>query len=990
MTRRLISLFFCLAIAFSVSAFLAADLNAQSPVHMTVRPAGPGGGNGGRKPIAFINGNVYLSPEDENAPEEPGAGVTVTVIGKRASTGKVDTLYTQVNKEGRFMLMGLAPGDVFIRFSMIGYEEQSKAMKLNEGPNKVLVNLKPEKEVLDAAIKKERVNSVSVKGDTIIFHAAAVKVNKGENAIDVLEQMPGVEVTTSSVTVLGETVENVYIDGALLFGNAPMRALNNLPAEEVVTIKSFQEYANKDPRHKISENETKQRVLDISTKSKGKGFMNVMALAGGGFDTDTTFHKFRYATGASASYFSEKLQVHSEFTLNNINDNTLRQRGASFRGARGGGAADLRAASFSLGVNKNWMSPTTRNFKLGTLGMSYSFSDQHTVNESISELIYFPTEKYTSRSTKSSSYSSTGSKKHSFGVNGSKSLPDGNLSASFGYSLGADESSSRSRMYNYQDNLSPQGSSSSTVRESDSHSVSAQFSAGKGFWNKLRLSASVEYSESNSDAGSTKRDTTTSTITNTVLDITTDALSRNFKVNPSIRYELTDRSSISMSYSFNDGFSQSEQWAYDVTDPMKSSIDSINTQLRTNANNSHNAGVGFMTAFGKDDGKVILNAGLSFVSTGISRTDAFPDDEPMFSHRFNSLRPSFSIGNDSQINRWSFRWHSSNSSPSIEQLRPKLNNTNLYSVSAGNPNLKQAGHNNFTLDYSTILGKETQTALTEYDENDQWGGRGRERFINNNFATFEAHAEFNVNSDVIVGKKTYFAEETYLPEYGYMMPAQSTFSTYENAASSYSASFKTNFGVPINPIKCTLNAGLSIGWDMSPTYVNSVLTQVQNLRPTLSLGLRSNISRDLRFNVGGNASYVHSENDTNGKTDYFTEALRAGVEVNNILKIFYAGGNYTKTFMQGISYTSIADNILDLHGGFRFGPRNNYDLSFNVHDLFNKTSGFATSMSADFVRNSWTHNFGRYVMFKFVCHFTSMKGGAGAGRGGWGGASWGY
>ncbi|MGN1214715.1 MAG: outer membrane beta-barrel protein [Candidatus Cryptobacteroides sp.] len=971
--RQGLHLMFALVLAI-LGTFLPSELLlAQLPPGMTVRK--DGGPGGYKKPLALITGTVFLSQDDPDIPEEPGAGVAVMVIGKRASTAKLDTLYSQTDDRGRFMIMGLAPGDVFIRFSMLGYEEQSRAMKLEAGPNKVLVNLQVRKETLDAAVKEESVNTVSVKGDTIIFHAAAVKVNKGENAIDILEQMPGVEVTTSSVTVLGETVQNVYIDGALLFGNAPMRALNDLPAEEVMTIKSYEEYANKDPYHKISKNESRQRVLDISTRSKSKGIFTVKALAGAGFDTDSSYHKFRYATGFNANYSSETLQAHATVTLNNINDNTIKSRAASFRTAKGGGSADLRDASISAGITRNWMSPTTRNFRIGSVGASYSFSDQYNVKESVSSLVYFPTESYSSRSTESSSYSATGNKNHSFSLNGFKALRDGGINAGVNVSLASSGSTSRSRMFNYQDELSPQGTASSTVNDNRGHSFSASLSAHKGFRNKLRVSAGVNYSESNSDAGSTKRDTTTSTITNTVLDITTGALSRSFSVFPSVRYEISDRSSIGFNYSFSDSYSQSERLAWDITDPAMQKVDSVNTQIRTNANNVHSAGLSFATAFGEDGSKVILNASLGFNSIGLSRSDAFPEEEPVYSRRFNSFRPALSVGNDSQINRWAFSWSSSASSPSIEQMRPRINNTNLYSVSAGNPDLDQTKTDAFSLSFSTILGKDVRSSMNEYDENDLRGGLGKERYINSNFVTLEAKAAFTVNRDVIVGRKTYFTEETYLPEYSYTMPAQSTFSSYENADASYAASLSLGLGIPLEPVKCILNTGLSIGWDLSPIYINSVLTEVQNFRPTLSLGLRSNFSRNFRFNLKGNCSYVHSTNGTNGDTDYFTESLRAGVDVNNILKLLYLGANYTKTFMQGISYPGIADNILDLRGGVRFGPRNNYDLSLNVHDLFNRTSGFSRSVSADHVTNKWTHNFGRYVMFRFVVHFTSMKGG---------------
>ena len=79
--------------------------------------------------------------------------------------------------------------------------------------------------------------------------------------------------------------------------------------------------------------------------------------------------------------------------------------------------------------------------------------------------------------------------------------------------------------------------------------------------------------------------------------MTTDALSRSFSVSPSFRYELSDRSSLSLSYSFSDSFSQSERLAFDVTDPQMQKVDSVNTQIRTNATNSHAAGIAFATAF---------------------------------------------------------------------------------------------------------------------------------------------------------------------------------------------------------------------------------------------------------------------------------------------------------------------------------------------------------------------------------------------------------
>ena len=202
-----------------------------------------------RNSMAFITGTVYLTDEDND--RQPGAGVTVIVVSSRGESEKADTTYAVSGAEGNFTIRNLRAGNAVITFSMLGYEEQTNPINIVSGQNRVIANLKAENITLEGAVVRDIANPVSIKADTIAFHAAAVKLNAGEMAIDILEQMPGVEVGENGVSVLNEDVSTVYIDGALLFGDAPMTALNNLRAEEVVTIKSYQEYENKDPRHKI-------------------------------------------------------------------------------------------------------------------------------------------------------------------------------------------------------------------------------------------------------------------------------------------------------------------------------------------------------------------------------------------------------------------------------------------------------------------------------------------------------------------------------------------------------------------------------------------------------------------------------------------------------------------------------------------------------------------------------------------------------------------
>ena len=946
------------------------------------RGGGGGGGNQAMRSLqqqnrnaqATLTGNIYLIEDDGE--QSPGVGVTIIVITPGGEGEKTDTTYAVSGANGTFTIRNLKARDATVTFSMLGYQEQTNPISLVSGQNRVIASLKTDSYALEGAVIKDVANPVSIKEDTIAFNAAAVKLNKGEMAIDILEQMPGVEVGDNGVSVLNENVSTVYIDGALLFGDAPMTALNNLRAEEVITIKSYQEYENKDPRHKISKNESKRRVLDIETRTKPKMVTNGNFLVGGGYDTDTTFHKFRYTVGGDVNLSSESLQVEARFNMNNINNQNNRQRGNTFRNAGGGGAADLKAKSASVSVNKRWMSKEARNFVLGSIGGSYNYNTQYNVTESRSENIYFPNAQYYYRKATSSSLSTTENGTHRFQVNGRKALADGNIGLNASLSLTDNDSYSLSSNYNYQDDLPRQGSSSSTVRTQDGVSYNISANINKGFNNKFRVAGSVSLNSSKNEGVSTKVDTTTSTITVTVLDIDTGTESRGLTAQASAAYELSERSTLGLAYNYSNTKSSTLQWAYDVTNPAASAIDSVNTYSRTNDNYSNTVSLSFRTAFANDN--VILSADLGYRMTGLNRGDAFPVEEPIYSRTFNAIVPQLTLGNNSQMNHWQFSWTVSNNTPSIEQLRPKINNTNLYSVSSGNPDLRQSTSNAFRFNYSTVLGKEARNAML----GQSLGGGDMPRDINSNLTTFSINGSLNIGRDAIVSRRTYFPQETYLPKYNYTMPAQSSFTSYENASGNYSANLSVQFGFPIKFIGCILNTGLSGNWDMSPSYVNDELISTQNLRPSASLGIRSNFSRTIRFNINGNASYVDSWNSAGSSTEYFTETLRAGFELNNILKFIYLGGNYTKTFMQGVQYNAINDNILDLNGGFRFGPRNNIDLSVTVHDLFNKTRGFSTSMNTDYVTNRWTHNFGRYVMLTLAYRFNSMSGGSGGGRGG--------
>lgn len=960
---------------------------AQRPMG-NIRGGGFGGARGANNSNGYLSGTVMLNPDNEGEEPFPGEGAVVIVsfekkannlaniAAQKAAGDKpiMDSLFTQVGSTGNFMIRNVPTGTATIKISLIGYEEMVRAISINPGENKMQVYLTPEKLALTQSVVTAKVPPLSIVNDTIVMNASAVKFNKGEMAIDILEQMPGVQNNNGSVTVLGEAISNVYVDGVLLFGNSPMTALNNLPAEEVISIKSFQEYNNKDPRHKISQTESKERVLDISTKSKASFVVNGNVLGGGGYDTDSTYHKFRYTSGLDVIATSEKLQINASFNANNINNSATRMRGAVFGGVSGGGSPDLKNMSANISVTKKWMSKTVKNFVLGQVNAGYSYSSSYNVNESRSESFYFPNKAkgFDTQEEYKSDKTITESGRHNFNLGGSKNIADGNISLDASYSIndGATNSFTTNdkriipvggTVFNPME-----GTHTSNVKDTKGSSYSLNFNARKGFWNVLRVGLNASMGESTSDAFSKQRDTTLSTLSEKVIDIQTNTPSRNYRISPNVRLEIGDRQSLSLSYSYRETFNQTEQFAFNVTDPANKVMDEIKTQTMTNSNDTHSAEIEYNNALWKDG--PVLRASLEYASVGLAKDELFwkggTQQSDKYDHRFNSWSPNIRIGTEGMMNRWNISYSSSTSTPSLEQVRPQIDNSNVMNVRGGNPNLKQSRSHRFNASFSTPLG--------DFDE----------AVFSQDISTISISASFNLNQNRIASNKISFTNGGTLAEFGYPeynMPLLSTFTTYVNTPDAYSANASVRYDTEIPFIRCNLNTNLSMSWDDTPSYVDNELIRTTNYSPNLSLGIRSNFSRDIRFNLNGRASYMNTLNFNTVKqekktTEQYTESITAGFELNNILQKGYMSGNYTKTFRQGsMARLGGNDNILDLRSGLRFGPRNNVDLSVMIHDIFNKTSGYSMSTLEDRISHSWSHNFGRYIMFSISYSFNSLS-----------------
>lgn len=116
-------------------------------------------------------------------------------------------------------------------------------------------------------LDKAEVPVLTVKGDTLVYNAVAVRTFEGDELIKIVEQLPGVLTSENGVSVMGKDISRTCVDGKLIFGSDPMAALQNLLANDVLSL-GLRRVCGRNPRCKRRKGDEMRRVFNVETKSK--------------------------------------------------------------------------------------------------------------------------------------------------------------------------------------------------------------------------------------------------------------------------------------------------------------------------------------------------------------------------------------------------------------------------------------------------------------------------------------------------------------------------------------------------------------------------------------------------------------------------------------------------------------------------------------------------------------------------------------------------
>lgn len=222
--------------------------------------------------------------------------------------------YTITNKMGTFSFkIKKIDKPVALKVSYISYQDFKEEMtSLVNDKDFGAIELKEATNQLDEVVVKAEIPPIRIKKDTLEFNAASFKVGADANVEALLKQLPGVEITPEGkITVNGQEVNNILVNGKPFFGKDGKIATQNLPAE---LIDKVQVVDTKTKAEEISgeASGSQEKTINLTIQEeKNKGFFGKV-VAGTGSDK-------RYESSLLLNYFKGERKVSVLASSNNIN-----------------------------------------------------------------------------------------------------------------------------------------------------------------------------------------------------------------------------------------------------------------------------------------------------------------------------------------------------------------------------------------------------------------------------------------------------------------------------------------------------------------------------------------------------------------------------------------------------------------------------------------------------------------------------------------------
>jgi hypothetical protein len=261
-----------------------------------------------QKSIGSVRGTLL---DGTAATKVPLDDATISIMAAKDSSL---VSFTLSSNSGFFEIKNLEAGAYYLLVSYQGFETIKQSFTISaEKPVADLGDLKLGKayKTLGEVVVTD-VAPIRVKGDTVEFNAGSFKTKPNAVVEDLLKKLPGVQVEKDgTVKAQGENVQKVYVDGKEFFGNDPKLATKNLSADMVESVQVYDDMSEQAKFTKIDDG-SRSKAINIKLKKDKKNGMFGRATAGYGTND-------RYDASLNLNRFKGDRQISVIGAANNVN-----------------------------------------------------------------------------------------------------------------------------------------------------------------------------------------------------------------------------------------------------------------------------------------------------------------------------------------------------------------------------------------------------------------------------------------------------------------------------------------------------------------------------------------------------------------------------------------------------------------------------------------------------------------------------------------------
>jgi hypothetical protein len=842
-----------------------------------------------------------------------------------------------VRSDTSFHFSKLSKGSYLLMVTYQGYAPDSILFSIKAKDTAMIrlsILMQLEAGSLLQVVVQARIPPAIVKNDTIAFNAGAYPSPPNSTVEDMLRKLPGIEIDKDgNVTMQGQKVDKITIDGKDFFLNDLRAASQTLPADLVASVEVFDTQSEKAKLTGIKE-QGKTKTINLKLKKKHpRGFFGKV-YAGGGTNSPSGGggELGSYSAGGNATKFAGQQMFFVTGNANNINNQFT---GSEHQNGPGAGVQSLN--SLQLNYRDEWTPKLNVTLNAGRAYNNSSLNQQLSRQTALGDSSILQNSSSMAKN-KTTAYNVFGRFEYAY---------DSSTRINFQSDFSSQKNAGLTMDTISIEALKPGGNYTSSIGKTDNslNATGNSFNNGLDFSHKFQKKGRMiyfnigqSYSEQNQPAAlysllknydSAGNETTALVNQQSTQKTNNNGLSANVSyIEPVGKRHLLD-----FGYSMNHSSGHSDKESYDF-DSLTGKYD-MPDSLTTNRFQNHTTVQSLSAGYNTTEGKYQFQLGLTGQVTQLENLNLVNNIN--FKQQTANWFPRASLlwdigkGKNMDIGYWGY-----STAPSIDQLQPVPDLTNPYLIKVGNPGLRQQLTHYVFARYSAFNSKTFQNwqvlVSTDYAQND-----------------------ITSSSTVLAGG----VQEL----------------EYINVSGVYHGSAHLTYGFPLGGQK---NGNASLSVHGSYGHDISLVNAIENVAANTGIGGAVSMNfhvRDLVFiDARADVNQTYTNYSLAGSPQSQTLNENYVVNINYRLPGAVSIASYYDLQVTG-SQAALPSHAVSLWNASLYKSilKNKCELRLSAYDLLNSSSSFSQTTGVNYVQTQKTNLQGRIFLFSIIYRFRKTE-----------------